>query len=80
MKRFLLLVLASWFSVSPTLAAQRIKELVSIGGVRPNQLVGYGLVVGLDGSGTSIVKLPELLQADSLLVPPAPRIAFTRTL
>lgn len=58
MKRFLLLVLASWFSVSPTLAAQRIKELVSIGGVRPNQLVGYGLVVGLDGSGDQATNSP----------------------
>lgn len=32
-------------------AASRIKELVSIEGVRDNQLVGYGLVVGLNGTG-----------------------------
>ncbi len=31
--------------------AERIKDLTSISGVRSNQLVGYGLVVGLDGSG-----------------------------
>jgi flagellar P-ring protein precursor FlgI len=31
--------------------ADRIKDLVSIGGVRPNQLIGYGLVVGLQGTG-----------------------------
>lgn len=33
--------------------AVRIKELVNLEGVRQNQLVGYGLVVGLDGSGDS---------------------------
>ena len=32
-------------------AAERIKDLVSIAGVRTNQLIGYGLVVGLDGTG-----------------------------
>jgi flagellar P-ring protein precursor FlgI len=32
-------------------SAERIKDLASILGVRENQLVGYGLVVGLDGSG-----------------------------
>lgn len=31
--------------------AVRIKDLGYIGGVRPNQLIGYGLVVGLDGTG-----------------------------
>ena len=31
--------------------AERIKDLASIGGVRQNQLSGYGIVVGLDGTG-----------------------------
>ena len=31
--------------------AERIKDLASISGVRKNQLVGYGLVVGLNGTG-----------------------------
>ncbi|MDG2406865.1 MAG: flagellar basal body P-ring protein FlgI, partial [Paracoccaceae bacterium] len=31
--------------------ADRIKDLASIAGVRSNQLVGYGLVVGLSGTG-----------------------------
>ena len=31
--------------------AERIKDITSIAGVRSNQLIGYGLVVGLDGSG-----------------------------
>ncbi len=34
-----------------TVHAERLKDLVSISGIRTNQLVGYGLVVGLDGTG-----------------------------
>ena len=41
------LVLAAF----PLSAASRLKELVSIEGVRDNQLMGYGLVVGLNGTG-----------------------------
>lgn len=37
--------------ISTTLQADRIKDLASIAGVRDNQLVGYGLVVGLNGTG-----------------------------
>ncbi|MEX0584147.1 MAG: flagellar basal body P-ring protein FlgI [Natronospirillum sp.] len=37
--------------VLPAVADQRIKDLASVSGVRENQLVGYGLVVGLDGTG-----------------------------
>lgn len=33
------------------LYAERIKDITSISGIRSNQLIGYGLVVGLDGSG-----------------------------
>ena len=29
----------------------RVKDLTSVAGVRPNQLIGYGLVVGLSGTG-----------------------------
>lgn len=35
----------------PTAEAQRIKDLADVAGVRSNQLVGYGLVVGLPGTG-----------------------------
>ena len=31
--------------------AARLKDIASIKGVRPNQLIGYGLVVGLNGTG-----------------------------
>ena len=36
---------------APAPARDRLKDLVSIGGVRSNQLVGYGIVVGLNGTG-----------------------------
>lgn len=39
---------------APYAAAERIKDLASIAGVRSNPLVGYGLVVGLDGSGDQV--------------------------
>ena len=39
------------FSQAPPPARDRLKDLVSIGGVRSNQLVGYGIVVGLNGTG-----------------------------
>ena len=49
----LLSVLLAVFSLllSSQVGAQRIKDLASIQGVRSNQLVGYGLVVGLPGTG-----------------------------
>ncbi|WP_288756085.1 flagellar basal body P-ring protein FlgI, partial [uncultured Pseudomonas sp.] len=31
--------------------AERLKDIASISGVRSNQLIGYGLVVGLNGTG-----------------------------
>lgn len=43
--------------------AQRIKDLASIAGVRSNQLVGYGLVVGLDGSGDQTSQTPFTVQS-----------------
>jgi flagellar P-ring protein precursor FlgI len=51
MRIFLSLLLA--FVITVPAHAVRIKDLASLDGVRGNQLVGYGLVVGLDGSGDS---------------------------
>ena len=42
--------------------AQRLKDLASVDGVRSNQLIGYGLVVGLDGSGDQTSQTPFTLQ------------------
>lgn len=55
----LLLVLAAPAQVY----AERIKDLVSIGGVRDNPLIGYGLVVGLDGSGDQTTQAPFTTQS-----------------
>lgn len=43
--------------------AERLKDLASIGGVRQNQLIGYGLVVGLDGSGDQTTQTPFTVQS-----------------
>ena len=42
--------------------AERIKDIASVAGVRSNQLVGYGLVVGLDGSGDQTNQAPFTIQ------------------
>jgi flagellar P-ring protein FlgI len=39
-------------------AATRIKDIISVQGVRANQLVGYGLVIGLNGTGDSLRNAP----------------------
>lgn len=44
-------------------AAQRIKDLAVLSGVRTNQLVGYGIVVGLDGSGDQTIQTPFTTQS-----------------
>lgn len=43
--------------------AERIKDMASIQGVRSNQLIGYGLVVGLDGSGDQTTQTPFTVQS-----------------
>lgn len=48
--------------VADAARAERIKDLASVSGVRNNQLVGYGLVVGLDGSGDQTTQTPFTVQ------------------
>lgn len=43
--------------------AERVKDIASVAGVRPNQLVGYGLVVGLDGTGDQTSQAPFTIQS-----------------
>jgi len=43
--------------------ADRIKDIASLQGVRNNQLVGYGLVVGLDGTGDQTTQTPFTVQS-----------------
>lgn len=58
------LLAACVMAAAPAQAApERIKELASIAGVRDNQLVGYGLVVGLDGSGDQTTQTPFTVQS-----------------
>lgn len=49
--KLLLFGLACMVMIAPVSNAQRIKDIATIQGVRSNQLVGYGLVVGLPGTG-----------------------------
>lgn len=44
-------------------AATRIKDIVSVQGVRSNQLIGYGLVIGLNGTGDSLRNAPFTSQS-----------------
>ncbi len=47
---------------APATQAARVKDIASIAGVRSNQLIGYGLVVGLDGSGDQTSQTPFTVQ------------------
>lgn len=53
MKRLVLLLLAL-FAANVAQASTRIKDIASVQGVRDNQLVGYGLVMGLQGTGDTL--------------------------
>src|SRR5881628_1598171 len=71
-----LLASASLWWPAPSHAA-RIKEVASVQGVRGNPLVGYGLVVGLDGTGDQTTSAPfttqsltAMLQQMGVTVPP----------
>lgn len=53
----------SLFLVSGVAYGERIQNLVDVQGVRTNQLIGYGLVVGLDGTGDQTTQTPFTTQA-----------------
>ena len=44
-------------------ATSRIKDIVEVEGIRTNHLVGYGLVVGLNGTGDTVRNCPQLLES-----------------
>lgn len=58
-----LLVAAGMLINSLPAQAERLKDLASIQGVRNNQLIGYGLVVGLDGTGDQTTQTPFTVQS-----------------
>ena len=48
--------------------AERVRDLATVAGVRNNQLVGYGLVVGLDGTGDQTTQTPfTVLSIENML-------------
>jgi flagellar P-ring protein precursor FlgI len=51
------------FASAPAGATSRIKDLANIEGVRQNQLIGYGLVVGLNGTGDTLNNIPFTKQS-----------------
>ncbi|MBM3115268.1 flagellar basal body P-ring protein FlgI [Jeongeupia naejangsanensis] len=61
-KRFGLVMLMALLA-APLVQAQKLRELASVAGVRDNQLIGYGLVVGLDGSGDQTTQTPFTVQS-----------------
>ncbi|WNN46034.1 flagellar basal body P-ring protein FlgI [Winslowiella toletana] len=50
-------------AVSSLASADRIRDLTSVQGVRDNSLIGYGLVVGLDGTGDQTMQTPFTTQS-----------------
>ncbi|AHX14406.1 flagellar P-ring protein FlgI [Dyella jiangningensis] len=67
--RGVIIVLCASFSVSQPVHADKIRDLAQVGGVRTNQLIGYGLVVGLDGSGDQTTQAPFTTQSlENMLV------------
>ncbi|MBE7243517.1 MAG: flagellar basal body P-ring protein FlgI, partial [Actinomycetospora chiangmaiensis] len=58
-----LVVLAALGLAQPALALSRVKDLAAIEGVRQNQLVGYGIVVGLNGTGDTLNNIPFTKQS-----------------
>lgn len=61
--RFILCFSLTMIAGMPLSHAERIRDLVSIQGVRENALVGYGLVVGLDGTGDQTSQTPFTIQS-----------------
>lgn len=49
--------------ISQSVFAERVKDLASVAGVRENQLVGYGIVVGLNGTGDQTTQTPFTVQS-----------------
>src|SRR5580693_6623576 len=64
-RKFVTVVLCAvlGFPAAPALAYSRVKDLVEVEGIRDNMLVGYGLVVGLNGSGDSLKNAPFTQQS-----------------
>lgn len=63
-KACLVVTLSLVLGLAPSLAtAERLKDIADIAGVRNNPLIGYGLVVGLDGTGDQTTQTPFTTQS-----------------
>jgi len=63
LRLFSAVLLSLSLASSPALASSRIKDIVEFEGVRDNMLVGYGIVVGLNGTGDSLRNAPFTRQS-----------------
>lgn len=63
LKHFALVTLVLAAFLSEQAMAERVKDLASVAGVRNNQLTGYGLVVGLNGTGDQTTQTPFTVQS-----------------
>ena len=63
LRAILLAVLLTAFAAASAGATSRIKDLCNVEGVRQNQLIGYGLVVGLNGTGDTLNNIPFTKQS-----------------
>ena len=75
-KRIILLsALVAAILATSTAAADRIKDITDVAGVRSNKLIGFGLVVGLQGSGDGkdLPLTAQTLQTCILYTSPIPR-------
>jgi len=63
MTRALAIVLAAGLLLVAPARAERLKDLTTLAGVRSNHLIGYGLVVGLDGTGDQTTQAPFTSQS-----------------
>jgi flagellar P-ring protein FlgI len=81
MRTILILMLTAALAAAAPARAERLKDLASIAGVRENQLSGYGLVVGLDGTGDQTTQTPftvqsilSMLQQKGITMPPGTQL------
>jgi flagellar P-ring protein precursor FlgI len=63
MTKFKAILLFTALLLASHVHAERVKDLAAVQGVRPNQLLGYGLVVGLDGTGDQTSQAPFTVQS-----------------
>ncbi len=63
LSRFCFLVFGLTLLATPANAASRIKDIADFEGIRENQLIGYGLVVGLNGTGDALRNAPFTRQS-----------------